>query len=203
MPLTGVSWLGVGWITDVSTIRCELLSGSGPMAMTSTLITGGARSGKSRLALSMATAAEWPVVFVATATAGDDEMARRIAVHRSERPVDWRTIEEPVNVISALVAIERESTVVLDCLTLWTSNLLLAGLEPSEIEARAKKLSQVLCEFENPVVVTNEVGLGIVPDNEIARSYRDLLGRVNIVFGDAFERVLLAVSGRAIEAMRS
>lgn len=172
------------------------------MAVPSTLITGGARSGKSRVAVSLATRSDWPVAFVATATADDDEMSQRIAAHRVERPSGWATIEEPVDIVSAIGPLSRESTVVVDCLTLWTSNLLLAGMGSDEIERRARRASQALLEFENPIVVTNEVGSGIVPDNPLARTYRDDLGRVNAVFGEAFHRVLFVVAGRVIEALR-
>lgn len=169
--------------------------------MGSVLITGGARSGKSRLALGLVSDLS-PVVFVATATADDAEMRARIRAHSQERPAGWRTVEEPIDPEGALASEDRRSTIVLDCLTLWTSNLMIAGTPAADIGARAESLADLMSEFDKAVVVTNEVGAGIVPDNPLGRDFRDVLGRVNIAFSDRFDRVLLAVAGRAIEATR-
>lgn len=164
------------------------------------LVTGGARSGKSAIAVELARRESIPVTFVATATAGDDDMAARIERHRAERPGDWATIEEPLDPAGRLEHVDRSGTVVLDCLTLWVSNRMHHGSTMTESESAAEGLAARLLEFEAAIVITNEVGSGIVPDNEPARTYRDTLGRVNSVFGRRFETVLLAVAGRAIEA---
>lgn len=168
--------------------------------MPSVLVTGGARSGKSAIAVELARRESSPVTFVATATAGDDDMASRIERHRAERPDHWVTIEEPLEPAGRLEHVDRSRVVVLDCLTLWVSNRMHAGSTMTELESAAEELAGRLLEFDAAIVITNEVGSGIVPDNELARSYRDCLGRVNAVFGRRFETVLLAVAGRAIEA---
>lgn len=168
--------------------------------MPSVLVTGGARSGKSTIAVELAQRESLPVTFVATATAGDDDMAARIEMHRAERPPDWLTIEEPLDPAGRLEHVDRSRVVVLDCLTLWVSNRMHDGSTMTMLESAAENLAALLLEFEATVVITNEVGSGIVPDNQLARSYRDTLGRVNAVFGRRFETVLLAVAGRAIEA---
>ena len=167
-----------------------------------TLVLGGARSGKSELALRLATASGRPVLYVATARAGDDEMARRIDAHRAQRPPAWRTVEEPLRVVEALEAarVGPEGFVVVDCLTLWASNLMLAGAAEDDIAAVAARLVRwranagcALC------VVSNEVGLGLVPDTALGRAYRDALGRANATLAAAAGRVLLAVAGLALE----
>lgn len=168
--------------------------------MPSVLVTGGARSGKSAIAVELARRESVPVTFVATALAGDDDMAARIERHRAERPPDWVTIEEPLDPAGRLEHVARSRVVVLDCLTLWVSNRMHDGSTTTRLEADAEDLAARLLDFEVAIVITNEVGSGIVPDNELARSYRDTLGRVNAVFGRRFERVLLAVAGRTIEA---
>lgn len=166
--------------------------------MSSVLITGGARSGKSAIAVELASRERAPVTFVATAEPIDDDMAARIAHHRGERPPHWTTIEAPLDPAGAIDAVDRSGVVVLDCLTLWVGNHLVAG-DGSDLVGSADRLASRLLEFSKAIVVTNEVGSGIVPDNELARSYRDVLGRVNAAFAERFETVLLAVAGRAIE----
>ena len=145
-----------------------------------TVITGGARSGKSALAQKIGEAWRGQVCFVATATAGDEDMAERIARHRRERPASWTTMESPVEVASDIRGVAEGSLVIIDCVTMWVSNLLLGGFEVEKVKEAAATLSEFLGQRESPsVVVTNEVGLGIVPDNDLARRYRDTLGRVN------------------------
>lgn len=161
-----------------------------------TLLTGGARSGKSRLALRLV--AHVPdVTFVATAEPGDDEMAARIAAHRAERPAGWTTVEAPRAPAEALAGV-TSSTVVLDCLTLWVANRLLDEADPDAVGDEAAALADLLAGFATAVVVTNEVGLGIVPADPLSRRYRDLLGAVNAVVADRAETVLLCVAGRAL-----
>lgn len=163
------------------------------------IFTGGARSGKSALGLEAATASGRPVVFIATAEALDDEMVRRIGLHQAERPVSWSTIEEPIDLGRALDLAGDDACVVLDCLSLWASNLLFAGVSEGEIEARAAVVADRLAGRRGPgVVVTNEVGSGIVPDNALARTYRDVLGRMNSVFAARADQAFLAVMGRVV-----
>ncbi len=167
------------------------------------MFTGGARSGKSSLALRCAAACAVPVVFVATGEAFDDEMRHRISLHQAERPPEWVTVEEPRELLSAVEAVPADSCVVVDCLSLWVSNLMFCDVEPAVIEARAAEVAGVLALRSGPgVVVTNEVGSGIVPDNALARGYRDVLGRVNATFSLRADDAYLAVMGRVIRLER-
>jgi adenosylcobinamide kinase / adenosylcobinamide-phosphate guanylyltransferase len=161
------------------------------------LLLGGARSGKSALALRWGRAYAGPVTFVATAEAGDDEMARRIAVHRAERPSGWTTVEEPRAVAAAVQAADPRALVIVDCLTLWLSNVIeqrhddiLAAAQGIIAAARSRDAATV--------VVSNEVGWGIVPADPETRRYRDLLGEINAMFAAHADRTLLLVAGRAL-----
>ena len=166
------------------------------------LLLGGARSGKSALAVRLAIESGAPVTFFATATAGDDEMADRILQHREDRPPEWKTIDAPLDLLGAVTAEGPDGFLVIDCLTLWVSNLLGEGQQAPQISVAADLLAQELAQRRG-VVVSNEVGLGIVPDNELARSYRDVLGSVNTRFAECAERSILMVAGRAIELSAS
>lgn len=162
------------------------------------LLTGGARAGKSSLATRFANATGMPVTFVATAQAFDDEMEERIARHRAERPREWRTVEEPVELARAIEE-AGDDAVVVDCLTLWVSNLLLAGVTGDEIERRAETIAGAAAARTSPtLVVTNEVGLGVVPPAELGRRFRDVLGVVNSIWARHADEVLLVVAGRAL-----
>jgi adenosylcobinamide kinase / adenosylcobinamide-phosphate guanylyltransferase len=164
-----------------------------------TLLVGGARSGKSTGAERLASRSGTPVVVVATATAGDSEMATRIDAHRRARPAPWSTIEEPVHVLDRVAAVDPATFIVLDCLTLWVSNLWEVGRSDDDVLALSAALADTLAERPGDgAVVSNDVGGGIVPDNAVARRYRDLLGSVNTVFADRSERSLLMVAGRAV-----
>lgn len=169
--------------------------------MAMVLLLGGARSGKSAMAARIASESGAPVTFIATAVAGDDEMAERIRVHRESRPAAWRTVESPLDLVAAVRSAGLADFVVIDCLTLWVSNLLGEGASPAEIEARADDVVVAL-RGRNCVVVTNEVGLGIVPVNDLARSFRDVLGSVNARFAESADRVVLMVAGRALDLPR-
>lgn len=148
--------------------------------MALSVLLGGARSGKSTLALRRALTYEGPVYFIATATAGDPEMAERIARHRRERPADWQTVEEPLALDAALGRAPAEALVVVDCLTLWVSNQLEQGLSDAEIERHAMSAARSAAGRSAPVIaVSNEVGLGIVPAEAAVRHFRDIHGRVN------------------------
>lgn len=142
------------------------------------LILGGARSGKSRFAECLARSRSHSLVYVATGEAHDDEMAERIARHRMDRGQDWHTVEVPIDLPAAIADVSRGDTVVLvDCLTLWLSNIMLAD---NDVEKATTDLLTALAEANGPVLmVANEVGLGIVPENALARRFRDEAGRMN------------------------
>jgi adenosyl cobinamide kinase/adenosyl cobinamide phosphate guanylyltransferase len=168
--------------------------------MALTVLLGGARSGKSALAVRLAAESGRPVVYVATGEAGDEEMAERIASHRAERPASWVTVEEPLDLERALHGAATEAAVVVDCLTLWTANALGAGQSAGQIEAAATQTAALAAARPGPtIVVSNEVGMGIVPDSPLARAYRDLLGRVNALFAAEANRACLVVAGRVLE----
>lgn len=164
-----------------------------------TLITGGARSGKSALAVRIATAWDGPVTLVATGEPRDEEMAAKIARHQADRPSSWELVEEPVELEDALGSISEREFVIVDCLTLWVSNLLERGTSADEIPEIAASLAKIAAARSAPVVVvTNEVGDGIVPMERESRAYRDCMGFVNSVFGLEAERVVLVVAGRPV-----
>jgi adenosyl cobinamide kinase/adenosyl cobinamide phosphate guanylyltransferase len=167
--------------------------------MALTLLLGGARSGKSALAQRLAGPWDGPVTVVATGQARDAEMAERIARHRAARPAGWDTVEEPLELAAALAAAGGDAFVVVDCLTLWVSNLLEQGLDDAGVEARAGAAAATAAARPAPTVaVSNEVGAGIVPADPLSRRYRDLLGQVNAAWAAAADRALLLVAGRAV-----
>lgn len=146
--------------------------------LTTLLVIGGARSGKSRHAQACAEQTGKRRVYIATAQAGDDEMAARIARHRADRGPEWHTVEAPLALPEAIgAAVAADRVVLVDCLTLWASNLLLAG---HDIEGETGRLLSAMARAAGPLIlVTNEVGLGIVPDNALARRFRDVAGEIN------------------------
>ncbi|HVS47805.1 MAG TPA: bifunctional adenosylcobinamide kinase/adenosylcobinamide-phosphate guanylyltransferase [Candidatus Dormibacteraeota bacterium] len=163
-----------------------------------TLLLGGARSGKSAMAERFAIESGDSVTFIATGEPLDDEMAARIARHRDDRPAAWRTIEAPLDLLTAVRSTSPGDFLVVDCLTLWVSNLLEKGKAAAEIGVAAKDVVEELSRRQG-VVVSNEVGLGIVPANELARAFRDVLGAVNTIFAGSAERAVLMVAGRALD----
>jgi adenosylcobinamide kinase / adenosylcobinamide-phosphate guanylyltransferase len=166
-----------------------------------TLITGGARSGKSGYAIARAAAARGERrVFIATAQALDDEMRARIAHHRANRPPEFETIEEPLKVVAALAALDgRADVVVLDCLTLWVSNLMAVHADDAAILDEAEGLAGTLRAAPYAsVIVTDEVGGGIVPANPLARRFRDLLGWSNQKVANIATEVILMVAGQPL-----
>lgn len=164
-----------------------------------TVLLGGARSGKSELSSRLASASDRPVAVVVTAEARDEEMSERIRRHRAARPFDWVTVEAPLEVAGVIHGLDPEAFVVLDCLSLWVSNEIEAGSGDAEIVDAAREIATLLAKREAPaVVVTNEVGLGIVPVNPLARRYRDTLGRVNAAFASEADRAYLVVAGKAL-----
>jgi len=160
----------------------------------SLLVLGGARSGKSRYAQQRAEALPGERIFVATAQALDADMAARIARHRGDRGDDWRTIEAPLD-IAAVIAEEArpERVVLVDCLTLWASNLMFAELDHRE---HAERLAEAIKNAAGPVLlVANEVGLGIVPDNALARRFRDVAGEINQIVAASVDEVMFMAAG--------
>jgi adenosylcobinamide kinase/adenosylcobinamide-phosphate guanylyltransferase len=157
-----------------------------------TLVLGGARSGKSRYAEGLITLLPAPWTYVATAEARDTEMAERIAAHRARRGTGWRTLETPRDLVGALAA-NAGTPLLVDCLTLWLSNSLLAG---ADIDAEIERLESALTRAAAPVVlVANEVGFGIVPDNPLGRRFRDAQGVLNQRIAARADRVVLIVAG--------
>ena len=156
------------------------------------LVLGGARSGKSRFAEGLLARHAPPWLYVATAEAGDAEMVTRIAAHKARRGTDWMTLEAPRDLAGAL-AEPGDRPVLVDCLTLWLSNLMLAD---AAVEAEIARLEQALEQARAPVVlVATEVGSGIVPDNALARRFRDLQGQLNQRLAARADRVVLVVAG--------
>ena len=170
--------------------------------MSLVVLTGGARAGKSDLAVAYASRWHGRVAYVATAEARDEEMAARIARHRRDRPLEWETVEEPLDLRGALERLAGRLAIV-DCLTLWVANLLERGDGDQTILEEARAAADVAASRDAPtVVVTNEVGLGIVPASPLGRAYRDLLGSVNRAFVERAEEALLVVAGRALPLER-
>lgn len=158
-----------------------------------TLVLGGARSGKSGQAEALASALPAPWLYVATAQAFDAEMEQRIAVHRARRGAGWRLLEAPLALADALEAAQPGMPLLVDCLTLWLSNHMLADHDP---EPECRRLAEVLARPRGPwFVVSNEVGLGIVPDNALARKFRDAAGRLNQQVAAVADTVLFMVAG--------
>jgi adenosylcobinamide kinase/adenosylcobinamide-phosphate guanylyltransferase len=166
-----------------------------------TFVVGGARSGKSSLATDLARRHAGPVVYVATSPhiPGDADLAARVAAHRTERPPEWRTDEEPVDLDAALHRAGDDELVVVDCLTLWVNNLMWRGDGDTAIDDAARTAAATAAERSAPtIVVSNEVGLGIHPETPEVRRYRDVLGRVNQRWAAASDRSLLLVAGKVV-----
>jgi adenosylcobinamide kinase/adenosylcobinamide-phosphate guanylyltransferase len=164
------------------------------MTQTGLFVIGGARSGKSRYAQGRAEALDGELVFIATAQALDNEMAERIARHQSDRGRHWSTVEAPLELAEAIARHGGANRALLiDCLTLWTSNLMLGD---HDVDAALAGLVAALRNAAGPIVlVANEVGLGIVPDNAMARKFRDHAGRVNQVIASTVSEVVLVAAG--------
>ena len=158
-----------------------------------TFIVGGARSGKSSHAEKLTTAHAGPWTYVATAEAYDEEMRERIALHRSQRGEGWMTVDAPLDLAGAIAALPDGCPVLIDCLTLWLTNHMLAG---HDLDAKCARLAKLLAQPRGPwFVVSNEVGLGIVPDNPLGRRFRDAAGRFNQQVAGVADTVLFMVSG--------
>jgi adenosylcobinamide kinase/adenosylcobinamide-phosphate guanylyltransferase len=164
-----------------------------------TVLLGGARSGKSRWAVRLATETARPVTFIATGEARDEEMADRIQRHRAERPPEWTTVEEPIHLADALRGVDAGRTVIVDCLTLWVSNLFEQERGDDEVRDAAARAAEVAGRHDGEVIViSNEVGSGIVPMTPIGRRYQDLLGEVNRIWVEHSSRAALVVAGRPL-----
>jgi adenosylcobinamide kinase/adenosylcobinamide-phosphate guanylyltransferase len=158
-------------------------------------ITGGARSGKSTFAQKLANNLSKRVTYIATAGARDKEMELRIKIHRKNRPFHWRTVEKEKNITEVLSRVaEKNEVILLDCLTLLISNLLLSSKK--DVLKEIRRLLSKIKEIKGTIlIVSNEVGMGIVPDNRLARSFRDIAGRANQMVAQAADEVYLVVSG--------
>ncbi|HEY1506172.1 MAG TPA: bifunctional adenosylcobinamide kinase/adenosylcobinamide-phosphate guanylyltransferase [Stellaceae bacterium] len=157
-----------------------------------TLVLGGARAGKSRFAEELIESTTRAALYLATAEPRDEEMRARIAAHRARRGANWTTVEEPLELVNVLLA-ETTRPVLIDCLTLWLSNLMGAK---RDIGFEIERLLSVLPKAQTPVViVANEVGLGIVPDNAMAREFRDHAGRLNQAVAKLTQRVVFVAAG--------
>ncbi|HJM89211.1 MAG TPA: bifunctional adenosylcobinamide kinase/adenosylcobinamide-phosphate guanylyltransferase [Dehalococcoidia bacterium] len=177
-------------------------------------VTGGARSGKSRYAERLALETTLDVVYIATMEPHDDELRQRVERHRADRPATWQTIEAPLDPAAALRSIDGDACALLDCLSLWVANRLMAlGDEPSsevvgELESGLQQdVDALIAAAEGrsapTVIVTNEVGSGVVPEYALGRIYRDLLGLTNQRVAARATRAWLMASGRALELPRS
>lgn len=161
------------------------------------LVTGGARCGKSRVAEGLAGRFGAPLGYIATAAAGDDEMAARIARHRERRGPDWQTMEEPLDLCGVIRGHDGFFRALLvDCVTLWLTNLLLTYDDPSRVLSEVERLVVLFQEVQTPLVlVSNEVGMGIVPENRLAREFRDLAGEANQMIATVADEVYVVISG--------
>ena len=163
-----------------------------------TLVLGGARSGKSAFAERLVADAAGTRLYLATAIVGDDEMRERIAHHRARRSDGWRTIEEPLALVETLSREGRASNAIMvDCLTLWLSNLMHSG---KDVDGESRRLSAYLRETraKKIVLVSNEVGLGLVPDTPLGRAFRDAQGRLNQAVAAAVNNVVFIAAGLPI-----
>ena len=162
-----------------------------------TLLLGGARSGKSDLAVKLGESWDGDVILAATAEAGDDDMAQRIARHQDDRPDHWGLIEAPLLGAHEIVDLDPGALVIIDCITLLVSNLLHADKSETQIDEHASVLSHTLVSRSAPtLVITNEVGLGVHPTSELGRQYRDVLGRYNQRLAERAQAALFVAAGR-------
>ncbi len=160
-----------------------------------TFVLGGARSGKSRYAEQLLMQAPPPWTYVATAEAFDDEMRERIAHHRDRRDERWQTRDVPLELPAAIA--ELRDPALIDCLTLWLSNVMLAG---RDVESESERLVASLADAKGPlVVVSNEVGLGLVPETPLGRAFRDAQGRLNQRVAAVADRVVLMAAGLPLD----
>jgi adenosylcobinamide kinase/adenosylcobinamide-phosphate guanylyltransferase len=164
--------------------------------MSLVFLLGGARSGKSMLAVELARKWQGPVTVIVTAEALDDEMAERIRLHKEERPQGWETVEEPLDLERAIGRVADDAAIVIDCLSLWVANLLERGDEDGEVERLAAAAATLASDRSSlTIAISNEVGLGVVPVTELGRRYRDVLGRVNAEWAATADQASFVVAG--------
>lgn len=163
-----------------------------------TFLTGGARSGKSTLAVELAGRSSGPVRLIVTLRAEDEEMRRRVAAHRRMRPGHWDVVEEPIDLTGAIGASGREETLIVDCLTLWISNLMVDLDDDSILAHVDEAAAATVARDGDTIVVSNEVGSGLVPMDPIGRRFRDLQGWANQRFAVVATEAFLVVAGRAL-----
>ncbi|MCX5777089.1 MAG: bifunctional adenosylcobinamide kinase/adenosylcobinamide-phosphate guanylyltransferase [Candidatus Firestonebacteria bacterium] len=167
-------------------------------------ITGGARSGKSSFAEKLALKKAKDRVYIATMQGLDEEMKERIALHKEQRGPSWSTIEEPLELLFALKNNDKKGRVLLiDCLTLWVSNKMMKGHKEKEILKAAESITMYSAAAKaSVIVVSNEVGMGLVPDNKLGRDFRDIQGRVNRIFAERAAKMYFVVSGVPLEVKK-
>lgn len=166
-----------------------------------TFILGGARSGKSRQAVKLANQKNQKIAFIATCQPLDDEMRRRVKAHQKNRPKNWKTFEEPLNLVARVNKIGAKFDMILiDCLTLWTSNLLLMEMSETKIKNEIKKTLSALRKTKaDSIIVSNEVGSSIVPTNLLARTFRDIAGTINQIVAREADHVIFMIAGIPME----
>jgi adenosylcobinamide kinase / adenosylcobinamide-phosphate guanylyltransferase len=163
-----------------------------------TFLTGGARSGKSTLAVDLAGRGPGPVRLIATARADDEEMRARVAAHEKMRPADWTVVEEPIDLTGAISSSAPGETVIVDCVTLWIANLMLERDDARVFDLVEEAAATAAGRDGQTIVVSNEVGSGLVPMDPVGRRFRDLQGWANQRFAVLAERAFLVVSGRVL-----
>jgi adenosylcobinamide kinase/adenosylcobinamide-phosphate guanylyltransferase len=160
-------------------------------------ISGGARSGKSRYAVNLAKSCGKKIVFIATGSGGDSEMKQRIKLHKKSRPRTWRVIEEEINIDAALRKAKADcDAILIDCMGLFISNFMAVESRDKKIEEKLREvIGQIKKMSSSVIIVSNEVGMGIVADNPEARRFRDLLGRVNQMMAKEADKVIMMYAG--------
>ncbi len=168
----------------------------------SVLLLGGARSGKSAAGQALAESIDAPVAIVVTGQAFDDEMAERIGRHQADRPSGWVTVEAPHELAAGVESVDGDHTLLLDCLTLWISNQVIADVPVGDIEDEADRVARrLVARTARSIVVSNEVGQGIVPGDPLSRRFRDVHGRVNQIFARHLDTTYLVVAGRLLPTL--
>jgi len=163
-------------------------------------VLGGARSGKSRFACELAVRSGKEVTYIATCFPSDEEMVLKIEEHKKRRPPDWLTVEEGEDLLVALSRVGEREVVIVDCLTLFVSNLLLKEVEREDIFKNLEDFIQKATDLKKwLILVSNEVGMGIVPDNRLARQFREIAGKINQVVAEVSDEVYFLVAARPIK----